>query len=98
MLSLLWRFRGTRRPYRGLLVLGGVVVLVVAALELALPWPLKVVVDDVLRDRAAGGEVGALLGPLAASPYTVLGVAAAALVLLAALAAVGEHAGAGAPS
>ena len=91
MLTLLWRFRGTLRPYRALLGLGGVLVLVVAALELALPWPLKIVVDNVLGDRPVSGALGELLGPLADEPYAVIGACGGALAVLAALAALGSY-------
>lgn len=91
MLEILRRFGPTLRPYRAPMLLGGVLVLVVAALELALPWPLKVVVDDVLNRRAPDGLLGELLGPLADSPTAVLAVCALALVALAALAALGTY-------
>ena len=91
MLALLWQFRGTLRPYRGLLLLGGLLVLVVAGLELALPWPLKIVADDVLRGRPPSGSLGALLGPIADRPYAILVACGASLAMLAALDAVGSY-------
>ena len=91
MFSILWRFRSVLRPYRGILALGGLLVLVVSALELALPWPLKVVVDDVLPRRPVDGLVGELVGPLAGSTYGLLAACALALVALAGLAAVGSY-------
>ncbi|TFV63962.1 ABC transporter ATP-binding protein [Geodermatophilus sp. DF01-2] len=91
MLELLRRFGSTLRPYRTPMVTGGVMVLVVAAIELALPWPLKVVVDDVLQQRAPDGLLAALLGPLADSPTAVLAACALALVALAALVALGTY-------
>ncbi len=87
MFEILRRFGPLLRPYRGRLLLGGLLVLVVAALELALPWPLKVIVDDVLNRRAPDGLLGELLGPLADSPGVVLAICAVALVVLAAVAA-----------
>ena len=91
MFSILWRFRSVLRPYRGILALGGLLVLVVSALELALPWPLKIVVDNVLPRRPVGGLVGEIVGPLAGSTYGLLAACALALVALAGLAAVGSY-------
>ena len=91
MLQVLLRFRSTLRRYRGLLAGGGALVLAVAALELALPWPLKVVVDTVIGGEAPGGPLAGVLGPLAQRPYVLLGLCALALVLLAALGAVGSY-------
>jgi len=91
LFSILWRFRSVLRPYRGILALGGLLVLVVSALELALPWPLKVIVDDVLPRRPVDGLLGELVGPLAGSTVGLLAACALALVALAGLAAVGSY-------
>ncbi|WP_298255467.1 ABC transporter ATP-binding protein [uncultured Arthrobacter sp.] len=91
MFEILRRFGPTMRPYRRRMLLGGALVLIVAALELALPWPLKIVVDDVLAQRAPEGLLGDILGPLADSPTAVLTVCALSLVALAALAALGTY-------
>ena len=85
MLEVLRRFGPLLRPYRARLLLGGVLVLVVAALELAMPWPLKVVVDDALNRRAPGGLLGEILGPWSDSPTAVLAICALALVVSLAL-------------
>ncbi len=91
MLEIVRRFGPTLKPYRLKMVVGGLLVLLVAAVELTLPWPLKVVVDDVLRGRAPTGWLGDLLGPLADSPTAVLTAASLAMVVLAALAALGTY-------
>ncbi|MBC7677652.1 MAG: ABC transporter ATP-binding protein [Pseudorhodobacter sp.] len=91
MLSILWRFRGILKPYRAPLLLGGLLVLVVSALELALPWPLKVVVDNVLARKEPTGRLAELVGPLGASTYGLLAACSFAVVALAALAAVGSY-------
>ena len=91
MLSILWRFRGILRPYRSPLLLGGLLVLVVSAIELALPWPLKVVVDNVLPRERPTGRLAELVGPLADSTYGLLAACSAAVVALAVLAAVGSY-------
>jgi ATP-binding cassette, subfamily B, bacterial len=67
MLRTFWRFRRIVRPYSGPLAVGGALVLVVAATDIASPWPLKVVVDNVLRDRPLSGPIGELLGSLSGS-------------------------------
>lgn len=77
MFSVLWRFRATLTPHRRELAVGGLLVLAGAALALALPWPLKIVVDHVLRDRPWGPLSGGVL----------LGACVAAMCALAALAA-----------
>lgn len=91
MLEIVRRFAPTLRPHRAQMLTGGVLVLLVTVLELALPWPLKVVVDDVLHRRPPDGALGALLGPLADSPTAVLAVCALALLVLGSLAALGTY-------
>lgn len=61
MREVLRRFAPTLKPYRGRMIVGGLLVLLVAAIELALPWPLKVIVDDVLNERRPDGWVGSVL-------------------------------------
>jgi ATP-binding cassette subfamily B protein len=67
MFRTFWRFRRIVRPYAGPLAVGGGLVLVVAATDVASPWPLKVVVDNVLRDKPLNGSLGELLHSLAGS-------------------------------
>jgi ATP-binding cassette subfamily B protein len=55
-----WRFRQIIVPYRAPLVIGSVLVLLTAAVDVATPWPLKVVVDNVLRRKPLGGGPGDL--------------------------------------
>lgn len=91
MLETLRRFGPTMRPYRLMMLGGGALVLLVAAVELALPWPLKIVVDDVLQQQPPSGLLGDLLGPAADSPIAVLAVCVLSMVALAALAAFGTY-------
>ncbi|MCX6466566.1 MAG: ABC transporter ATP-binding protein [Pseudonocardiales bacterium] len=72
MVAVLWRFRATLAPHRGRLAAGGALILLGSALALALPWPLKIVVDEVLR----GGSVG----PLSGTPLLWACIAAIAVV------------------
>jgi len=53
MIDTLRRFRGFLVPYRTRLATGAVCTLASSALALAQPWPLKVIVDNVLRGRPA---------------------------------------------
>ena len=53
MISVLYRFRGFLRPYSGRLAGGVVFTLGSSLFALAQPWPLKVIVDSVLRDKPA---------------------------------------------
>ena len=87
MLEILRRFAPTLKPYRGRMVLGGLLVLLVAAIELALPWPMQVVVDDVLAGKRPEGWIGTLLAPVIGSPTAIIAVCALSLVALAGIAA-----------
>src|SRR5579883_656731 len=62
-------------PHRGLFALAVLQVLVIGLLELAKPWPLKVVVDGVL-----GGKPAGLAWLAGLAPRALLAVACAALV------------------
>jgi ATP-binding cassette, subfamily B, bacterial len=88
MFSVLWQFRSTLAAYRGQLAVGGVLILIGSALALALPWPLKIVVDNVLQDRPLTGPAAAVLGPeLAADRVALVWLCIGAICLLAALGA-----------
>ncbi len=92
MLAFLWRFRSVLRPYRRPLAGGSVLVLVAAAVKLALPWPLKIVVDHVLTAEPLGGFLGTVVASVTSgSPTSLLVVCAVALGLLAAIGAVGDY-------
>jgi ATP-binding cassette, subfamily B, bacterial len=65
VLRTFWRFRRTVRPYAGPLAVGGALVLVVAATDILAPWPLKVVVDNVLREQPLTGPIGDLFHSIA---------------------------------
>jgi subfamily B ATP-binding cassette protein MsbA len=51
MFETLRRFRGFLVPYRARLGVGALCTLASSALALAQPWPLKVIVDNVLRGK-----------------------------------------------
>src|SRR3954447_3487495 len=81
MFRTFWRFRRIVRPYRGPLAVGGALVLVVAATDILTPWPLKVVVDNVLRGNPLSGVIGQLFGSLPGSGEDAILTAAVVLLL-----------------
>src|SRR3954469_12580412 len=83
MFRTFWRFRRSVGPYRGPLAVGGALVLVVAGTDILTPWPLKVVVDNVLRGNPLSGVIGQLFGSLPGSGEDA--ILTAAVVLLVAL-------------
>lgn len=47
------------KPYRGLLLISLLLILAVAALDTLAPWPIKFIVDNVLRDKPIQGPIAA---------------------------------------
>lgn len=56
----LHRLRAYGSPYRRILVFGALLTLVDVALSLAVPWPLRVIVDGILQPAAKGEPVDAV--------------------------------------
>ena len=74
------------RPYRAWLVLILAAMLVETIAGLAGPWPLKIVIDDVVGRHTVPGWSVRLLGPsLAGDGRALAAMAAASLVLIAVL-------------
>jgi ABC-type multidrug transport system fused ATPase/permease subunit len=74
------------RPYRGWLVIILLAMMVETAASLAGPWPLKIVIDNVVGRHAAPGWMFRLLGPaLVANGPALAAAAALGIVFLAAL-------------
>src|SRR6202521_865353 len=74
------------RPYRAWLVLILAAMLVETIASLAGPWPLKIVIDDVVGHHTVPGWAVRLLGSsLAADGRALAAMAAASLVLIAGL-------------
>ena len=95
MFGVLWRFRDTWRPHRLRLVFGILLVLLASLIGLAFPWPLKLIVDDVLPRRDIAGPIGDALDGLGVQgPVGELAFLAILLVLLAAVAALVDYAAA----
>ena len=90
----LWRIFRRLWPWirleRRLIITSALALLIGAALRLAEPWPLKVVLDRVLpSDSSAGSDVLGSLNEL--SSTTVLALAAAAVVLISVLRAFADY-------
>src|SRR5688572_15426695 len=62
-LTILRKVLSRLTPYRGLFILAVVQVVGIGVLELAKPWPLKVIVDDVLGGKSLGWPSLDALGP-----------------------------------
>ena len=88
MLRAAWRFRRFLR--RHWIAFGGGAVLVVAEtlVDLAMPWPLKVIIDGVIGHRAQDGWLARLITGQSRQPHQMLVRALIATVILVALSAV----------
>jgi subfamily B ATP-binding cassette protein MsbA len=92
VLRTFWRFRRIVRPYAGPLAVGGALVLVVAATDIAAPWPLKVVVDNVLRAQPLNGPIGDLLNSVAGDGQeAILAAAVVAFVAIVVVNAMSDY-------
>ncbi len=85
--------RSVVRPYRGTLVVILLAMLVQTAMSVAAPWPLKIVLDNVIGSRPLRPWLDHLLRPLLGSGTKMQIAAAAAIVtvLIAVLAAVAQY-------
>ena len=81
--QLLVRFGPHLRPYRKALLGVFLCMLAVTAMELARPWPLKLIFDEILMpERSHGGWLSSL-ALLAGSEATLLAVAALSILVIA---------------
>src|SRR5262245_3953577 len=69
-------------PYKQLVVMSGVLLMVGSGFALLSPWPLKILVDNVLGHRPLPWWIRVVLGPLAANQFSLLIVAVSAGLLL----------------
>jgi ABC-type multidrug transport system fused ATPase/permease subunit len=85
--------RNLVRPYRGTLFLILLVMIVQTAMSVAEPWPLKIVIDNVVGSRKLPHGLDHLLGPLlgAGTKMQIALAAAVAAVLIAALGALASY-------
>jgi ATP-binding cassette subfamily B protein len=85
-------FRRHLRPYRRILAVGALLEIVTTGLAVAQPWPLKVIVDDVLK--APGHRASTrlpLLDLFAGSPKILLAGAIITLLLIVGLSALSDY-------
>jgi len=64
MNSLLWKLLPYLRPYKWRILWAFIQIFLVAGFELLKPWPLQLVIDDVLGDNHTGIPLLSQLGPL----------------------------------
>ena len=64
MNSLLWKLLPYLRPYKWRLLWAFIQIFLVAGFELLKPWPLQLVIDDVLGGKQTGFPFLSQLGPL----------------------------------
>lgn len=92
MIRVFLAFRKHLRPYRRVLVLGGLLEIVTTGLSVAQPWPLKVIVDDVLKAPGYRATVEVpLLERFAGSPKTLLALAVVLLIVIVGLSALTDY-------
>jgi ABC-type multidrug transport system fused ATPase/permease subunit len=85
-------FRRHLRPYRRVLALGAVLEIVTTGLAVAQPWPLKVVVDDVLKAPGHGATIGLpVVDRFVGSPTVLLAAAVLMLLLIVGLSALMDY-------
>ncbi|WP_221271822.1 ABC transporter ATP-binding protein [Tunturibacter empetritectus] len=91
---LMLRFIGSLiRPYRGTLVGIFLAMLVETVMSLATPWPLKIILDNVVGDHRMAPWLHRLIGPLleSGSRLHVAALAALAFVMISLLGAVASY-------
>ena len=77
------------KPHRAAIAVGFLAVVGEGAANLAAPWPLKVVLDNVLKTKASGGWIQGLLTAIAGNDrLAILKFAALAVLMIAAVGAV----------
>ena len=92
MIRVFVAFRRHLRPYWRALSVGALLEVATTGLAVAQPWPLKVVVDDVLKAPGHHATVGLpLLDQLAGSPKALLAVAVLMLLVVVGLAALTDY-------
>lgn len=73
------------RPHRAALIFGFLAVVGESIANLLEPWPLKIVLDSVLKSRHSGGWLNRLIASIAGTdPYAILEAAAVLVLLIAA--------------
>ncbi len=75
------------RPYKGLLIAGFLAACGESLVDLVEPWPLKIVLDNVIQNRPLARWLRGVLSFEGVSKLTILGLAAAAALIIAAIGA-----------
>jgi ABC-type multidrug transport system fused ATPase/permease subunit len=85
--------RGLLRPYRGSLAVILVAMLVQSTMTLAAPWPLKIIIDNVVVGRKLDPWIAHLIKPLLAHAHRahLAEIAALAVILIAVFNAAGSY-------
>jgi ABC-type multidrug transport system fused ATPase/permease subunit len=85
--------RGLLRPYRSSLAIILVAMLVQSTMTLAAPWPLKIIIDNVVVGRKLDPWLGHLIRPFLAHAHRdhLAEIAALAVILIAILNATGSY-------
>ncbi len=91
LVRLVRLFAPELRRQRRALAGAAAVLLAEVVTALAAPWPLKVIVDEVIKRKPLHGPAAALLGPLSGSPRAALWTMVAAIVVIAAANAALEY-------
>jgi ATP-binding cassette, subfamily B, bacterial len=76
------------RPHAKLLTIGVAAVFLEGVATLAEPWPLKIVLDGVLKSKPAHGPFNQFILPFAADKVAILKFASLAIIAIAALGAI----------
>ena len=86
--------RSLTRPYRGILLIILLTMIIETAMSVAGPWPLKIILDNVVGTHKLSPELTHLLGPFVrgASKMTIAGVAAIGAVMIALIGALASYA------
>ncbi len=85
--------RGLLRPYRGSLAIILVAMLVQSTMTLAAPWPLKIIIDNVVVGRKLDPWIAHLIRPLLVHGHRshLAEIAALAVILIAVFNAAGSY-------
>lgn len=95
MFRTFWRFRKAAAPHGWAMGGGALLVIFVAAMQVALPWPMKIIVDDVLQPlgKSGGETTPELLGLGNLGSLQLLLLAASALLVLTVMNAAADYLG-----
>src|SRR5882724_11778962 len=89
----LWRFRDYARPERRALLLGVLLRGLELAADLATPWPLALVIDDLLQGQQKGGLLDDVAGWFGGSAVAMLTIAAVSVLVITAASGLFDYLG-----